>query len=205
MSTIGSSYQLHDFAESSPTLLKMVIIGDASVKKPYLSKGFTKEVGSITRTIGIEILHKDIEKNNKKYTLQLWNFTNTHTQFHEISSFWTGADICVLNYAVDNLDTFENVEKWRNLFLQQLNIQEAANFPFIVIGNKTDDPNFKRRVSAEKAEAWSQKRHIPYFEISANDNVNIQAIFDTAITNWELWDATIKVYDKDIELPTGFF
>lgn len=59
----------------------------------------------------------------------------------------------------------------------QASPRDPDNFPFVVIGNKSDMDS-KRKVSKSKAASWCKaKNQIPYFETSAKDAVNVEAAF----------------------------
>merc|ERR1719150_1253736 len=73
-------------------------------------------------------------------TLQLWD-TAGQERFQALSSpFYRGSQICLLVYDVNNLDSFEKLERWRDEFLDQASIPERLldSFPFFVVGNKID-------------------------------------------------------------------
>lgn len=76
-----------------------------------------------------------------------------------------------------NPKSFESLDSWRDEFLIQASPRDPDNFPFVVIGNKSDmEP--KRKVSKSKATGWCKsKNQIPYFETSAKDAVNVEAAF----------------------------
>jgi Ras-related protein Rab-7A len=83
----------------------------------------------------------------------------------------------VLVYDITSQKSFESLDSWRDEFLIQASPRDPENFPFVVIGNKSDmDP--KRKVSKSKATSWCKtKNQIPYFETSAKDAVNVEAAF----------------------------
>jgi hypothetical protein len=82
----------------------------------------------------------------------------------------------VLVYDITNLKTFENLESWRDEFLIQAGPRDPENFPFVVLGNKSDLEN--HQVTDRKAQTWcSSKGLIPNFETSAKDNKNVEQAF----------------------------
>ncbi|KAH6757875.1 RAB GTPase-like protein G3F, partial [Perilla frutescens var. hirtella] len=62
---------------------------------------------------------------------------------------------------------------------------DPENFPFVVIGNKTDvDGGNSRVVSEKKARAWcASKGNIPYFETSAKEGTNVEEAFQVIAKN----------------------
>ena len=72
--------------------------------------------------------------------------------------------------------SFENLDAWRDQFL--LEVGNEDDFPFVVIGNKTDLTG--RVVTQKQALEWCKsKGGIPYFETSAQDATNIDKAFAT--------------------------
>merc|ERR1712190_273614 len=72
---------------------------------------------------------------------------------------------------------FESLDSWRDEFLNQAGPRDPDNFPFVVLGNKSDMEN-KRKVSSARAQQWcSSKNNIPYHETSAANATNVEAAF----------------------------
>lgn len=120
------------------TLLKVVILGDGLVGKTCLMNRFVSNNFNQCgyHTIGVEFLNKDIEVNGEAYTLQIWD-TAGQERFRTLRTpFYRGSDICLLTYAVDDKNTFNNLSSWKSEFLLYAGIQEGSSFPFVVVGNK---------------------------------------------------------------------
>nr|XP_014347174.1 PREDICTED: ras-related protein Rab-7a-like [Latimeria chalumnae] len=90
-------------------------------------------------------------------------------------------DCCLLVYDVSTSKSFHGVELWRKEFLIQANIADADadNFPFVVIGNKTDLED--RQVSHKFAKEWCNSNHLVYYETSAKDSASVEAAFQVAV------------------------
>lgn len=70
--------------------------------------------------------------------MQIWD-TAGMERFHSLqSAFFRGADACVLVYDVTAPKTFDNLDEWKNEFLMQGNPPNPDEFPFFVLGNKSD-------------------------------------------------------------------
>ena len=80
--------------------------------------------------------------------------------------------------AVNNFRSFEHLDSWRNRFLTDGAPCDPGHFPFVVVGNKTDE---ERVVSTNNLRHWCRaKGDIPLFETSAKDPMNVEAVFQTA-------------------------
>ncbi|XP_066594921.1 ras-related protein Rab-9A-like [Prorops nasuta] len=174
------------------TLLKVVILGDGFVGKSCLMNRFVSNHfdEQSPHTIGVEFLNKDIKINGESYTLQIWD-TAGQERFKTLRTpFYRGSDICLLTYAVDNKESFKNLSHWRSEFLYYADVQESPMFPFIVVGNKVDVPEFQKEVSTEEAKAWCiENGDLLLVETSAKDATNVEEAFGAAIATWAKLEA----------------
>ena len=168
---------------SKPAFLKVVLLGDGGVGKSSLIQRFVsnKFDPSLFHTIGVEFLNKDLEVEGERYTLQIWD-TAGQERFKSLRTpFYRGSDCCLLTYAIDDPQSFQNVAMWKKEFLYYADVKDPDNFPFVVLGNKSDMVE-ERKVKAEEAGLWCQQsRGLPYFETSAKDAVNVDRAFVAAI------------------------
>lgn len=92
------------------------------------------------------------------------------------TTFYKGSECCFLVYDITSLVSFEALAKWRQEFLQKVG---AADFPFVVLGNKCDKEG--RKVSRERARAWATEIGAEFFETSARDTTGIEEAFMKSI------------------------
>ncbi|GMG99057.1 hypothetical protein Nepgr_000897 [Nepenthes gracilis] len=168
-------------------LLKVIILGNSGVGKTSLMNQFVnhKFTNQYKATIGADFLTKEIQIDDRLFTLQIWD-TAGQERFQSLGvAFYRGADCCILVYDVNVMKSFDNLNRWREEFLLQASPHEPENFPFVVLGNKVDvDGGNSRVVSAKKAKAWcASKGNIPYFETSAKDGTNVEAAFQCIARN----------------------
>ncbi|CAJ1933488.1 unnamed protein product [Sphenostylis stenocarpa] len=169
------------------TLLKVIILGDSGVGKTslmnqYVNKKFSNQYKA---TIGADFLTKEVQFEDRLFTLQIWD-TAGQERFQSLGvAFYRGADCCVLVYDVNSMKSFDNLNNWREEFLIQASPSDPENFPFVVIGNKIDiDGGNSRVVSEKKARAWcASKGNIPYFETSAKEGINVEEAFQCIAKN----------------------
>ncbi|CAL9165952.1 unnamed protein product [Musa hybrid cultivar] len=163
-------------------LLKVIILGDSGVGKTSLMNQYVNRKFSIQykATIGADFLTKEVQIDDRLFTLQIWD-TAGQERFQSLGvAFYRGADCCVLVYDVNVMKSFDNLNNWREEFLIQASPADPENFPFIVLGNKTDiDGGNSRVVSEKKAKHWcTSKGNIPYFETSAKEGINVESAFE---------------------------
>lgn len=168
---------------SKPSFLKVVLLGDGGVGKSSLIQRFVsnKFDPSLFHTIGVEFLNKDLDVDGEKYTLQIWD-TAGQERFKSLRTpFYRGSDCCLLTFALDDTQSFQNIAMWKKEFLYYADVKDPDNFPFVVLGNKSDLTG-DRKISEEDAKVWcNQNGKLPYFETSAKDAVNVDLAFAAAI------------------------
>ena len=95
-------------------LLKYIIIGDAAVGKSNLLLRFAQNDFKMEYqlTIGVEFGAKNIEINNKKYRLQIWD-TAGQENYRSITRAYYKNSVCaILVYDITNRDSFEHISSW---------------------------------------------------------------------------------------------
>ena len=184
------------------TLLKLIILGDSGVGKTslmnqYVNRKFSKQYKA---TIGADFLTKEVKVDDNLVTMQIWD-TAGQERFQSLGvAFYRGADCCVLVYDVNNEKSFQNLENWREEFLAQASPSDPENFPFIVLGNKTDQDGGQSRVVSEKKAlsfCAASGNACPHFETSAKEDSNVQEAFECAARNALKNDVEDEVYLPD--------
>ena len=190
------------FTKRQRTLLKLIILGDSGVGKTslmnqYVNRKFSKQYKA---TIGADFLTKEVKVDDNLVTMQIWD-TAGQERFQSLGvAFYRGADCCVLVYDVNNEKSFQNLENWREEFLAQASPSDPENFPFIVLGNKTDQDGGQSRVVSEKKAlsfCAASGNACPHFETSAKEDSNVQEAFECAARNALKNDVEDEVYLPD--------
>lgn len=52
--------------------------------------------------------------------------------------YYRGADACILVFDLTDTESFNDLEYWKNDFLDNNNPSRCDKFPFVLIGNKVD-------------------------------------------------------------------
>nr|RLV64097.1 hypothetical protein DV515_00017598 [Chloebia gouldiae]RLV64102.1 hypothetical protein DV515_00017596 [Chloebia gouldiae] len=135
--------------------LKIIIIGALGVGKTsllhqYVHKTFYEDYRT---TLGASILTKVLAVDSTPLKLQIWD-TGGQERFRSmVSTFYKGSDGCMLAFDVTDRESFEALDNWRDDFLE--------------------------KVPKETASAWCKEKDIPYFEVSAKNNINVAEAFET--------------------------
>ena len=94
------------------------------------------------------------------------------------SSFYRNSEACVLVFDLTEENSFKNLDIWRNEFLRMLNPPDEDEFPFILIGNKSDREK-DIIITKERINTYRKAHHnMVYFPTSAMDGTNLEEAFN---------------------------
>ena len=156
-------------------LLKYIIIGDAAVGKSNLLLRFAQNDFKMEYqlTIGVEFGAKNIEINNKKYRLQIWD-TAGQENYRSITRAYYKNSVCaILVYDITNRDSFEHISSW----IDDCLAQSPKTVFMVLVGNKSDLSE-KRRVTIEEGQQMAKNHNLLFFETSAKTGENVDKIFE---------------------------
>lgn len=86
-------------------------------------------------------------------------------------------------YAVDDEQSFYNLDIWKREFLYYADIKDPDAFPFVLLGNKCDLANHE--VKSEDIESWCRANgNMKHFSTSAKDSTNVELAFSSSVERW---------------------
>jgi len=168
---------------NNSVVLKIIILGDSGVGKStllcqYVNKRFNDRYKS---TVGADFLTKDIVIGDRPVTLQIWDTAGQERFMSVASTFYRGADCCVLVFDLTSADTLKNLDGWLKEFMKYSEVPEGTRFPFVLLGNKYDLSN-SRVIPKERIQAFCKATgNIPYFEVSAKEAHNLEQAFQNIV------------------------
>ena len=166
MSTPGINYDY---------LLKYIIIGDAAVGKSNLLLRFAQNdfKTEYQLTIGVEFGAKNLDINNKKFRLQIWD-TAGQENYRSITRAYYKNSVCaILVYDISNRETFEHISNW----IEDCTAQSPKTVFMILVGNKSDLSN-NRQVTFDEGKEMAKNNNMMFFETSAKTGENVDKIFE---------------------------
>jgi len=96
------------------------------------------------------------------------------------SAYFRGSDAILIVFDITSRQSFKNLRKWYDEFMKQsgISLENAANFPIVVVGNKADLMEF-RVVTKEEAVEFCESLgpSVKYFETSAKESIQIEETF----------------------------
>ena len=165
------NFQLFDEYDS---LIKVVMVGDASCGKSSLLNRFTDDEfrEQTIATIGVDFLIRTLKVNDKTVKLQMWD-TAGQERFRTITTaYYRGADAILLVFDVTLQSSFDNLPTW----LSEIREYCGAEADIILIGNKVDKTN-TRVISKKEAQRFANLLNVKYIETSAKEDINVENIF----------------------------
>ncbi|XP_014485479.1 PREDICTED: ras-related protein RABG3d-like [Dinoponera quadriceps] len=161
--------------------IKVLILGDRGVGKTLAARQF---MGNTCEIISQGILRKSVRVNDKLYELNVFD-TVSFEEFGEVPPEYKDVDKCLLMYSASDLSSFINLTYWISKFKKEANIKNADTFPFVVVGNKQDVPDYARLISRKEADDWCWNNNLCHPEISTKEEPTINRIFGVGMALYE--------------------
>jgi len=159
-------------------LFKIIVIGDSQVGKSSVILRFSDNSfnESYLSTIGVDFKIRTVSVNGRTIKLQLWD-TAGQERFRTItSSYYRGAHIIAIVFAVTDQNSFKNINYWIN----ECQNYASENVKKLLIGNKCDLVS-NREVTYEDAKNFANEHGITYKEVSAKSGTDVAEAFETIV------------------------
>ncbi|KAF1388330.1 hypothetical protein PFLUV_G00089080 [Perca fluviatilis] len=160
-------------------VFKVVLIGESGVGKSNLLSRFTKnEFNHDSRTtIGVEFSTRTVQLSGFTIKAQIWDTAGLERYRAITSAYYRGAVGALLVYDITKHLTYESVERW----LKELYDHADPHIVVMLVGNKTDLES-ERSVPNEEAKDYAEKNGLLYLETSALESTNVEAAFNTVLS-----------------------
>ena len=179
-------------------IFKIVLIGDSSVGKTnMLSRYISNEYDPNSQsTIGVELSTKTFTFDKDEVKVQIWDTAGQEKYRSITSSYYKGAQGCLLVYDITRKDTFDNIDKWFSELKSSTNNEINA----ILVGNKCDLSD-KREITIEEAQKKAKLFNVAFMETSALDGTNIEKAFYELVNN--VYQNNKKTFNQEIKVMLG--
>ena len=183
---------LNDDCQSFDLSFKIIVVGDSGVGKSCLtikaSRNYFEDYYS--PTVGFEFLTFNVKIQDQNIKLQIWDTCGQEVYKSLIHSFYRNASMAFIAYAIDNEESFNNIEEWLN----DIKTQSNPDIKIFMVGTKADLED-KRKITKERAEEFANEHKMNFFmETSAKTGFNVQNLFIHAAKI--LYEENLLVKDK---------
>lgn len=155
---------------------KVVVCGDIACGKTSTILRFTQQAFRRTYipTLGVNMTRKEVQINNKKIILVLWDIAGQMKFKLMRRGFYEGVRGILLLYDITRPDTFIDISSWYEDIKN--NIKRESEPITVLCGNKKDLDD-KRMVSMEDGKNLASELNIKFLETSALTGENIDQAF----------------------------
>lgn len=166
---------------SACAVYKVILLGESNVGKTslmvqYVNKKFAENYKA---TLGVDILSKTVALETTHLKLNIWDTCGQERFSSFMPQFYRDANACVFVFDLTARASLVQLHTWYQELFTACQVSDIAEFPMMLLGNKADLPA-QGAVSHEEIGAWCRAHHnMPYFEVSAKCNVNVDGAFRT--------------------------
>ena len=175
-------------------IAKIIILGDSEVGKSTCIGNYVGNCQNVYTTIGVnfECINKVYKKKKIKY--QIWDTAGQEKFRSIIRSYYRNSTGIILVFDITDKKSFDNITEYVACVHEECT--NSLIFPlFVLLGNKIDVNNYKRKVSFEEASDYAKSINAEYHEISAKTNTNLHHSIDKFLE---------KIFLKIDEMNTEF-
>ena len=157
-------------------IFKVLFLGNSNVGKSSLFLRFIDDIWNdpFVLTIGVEFKFKNLEIDQKKIKMQIWDHQGQERFKTLPAYYYRGVHGIFLVYDVTEKYSFNNLNTWLNEIEKYAN----KNVLKVLIGNKTDLED-KRVISYNQGKEFADMYGLKYVETSAKKNTNVREAFET--------------------------
>ena len=149
-------------------------VGKTTLVQRYVTGHFRE---STKMTIGADILIKELEINNWKVKLQIWDFGGEARFRFFLPPYARGAFAGIFMFDITRYNSLLDFDEWMKIFLKGASFG-GKQVPVLMVGGKLDLEN-RRTVSLEEASYFAQNRNVfKIMECSSKTGENVELIFE---------------------------
>ena len=166
---------------------KVCLYGDSEVGKTTLSRRFVSGnfETNIRKTLGVEVCVKYVTIDDKKVTIQIWDFGGEDNFKFLLPTYARGSSGGIFMYDLSNSNSLNNMETWFNTFFSGLAPTEKK-IPILIVGGKSDLTK-EANLNIGIMDILKEKYHIiDIVDCSSKTGENVDNILNT-LTNF-IWN-----------------
>ncbi len=170
---------------------QIALVGDRGVGKTQIIKQFTNVVldKAYTPTMSETVVDTYFTVYNKTFRICIYDLPGDIDDIAAYETIFKKVNVILVVYDITNEHSFNNCENWVETVRSMMTCNQAA---LILIGNKADSNDTLRVIASNNAEnraffqgygftAQDNKQLLYFFEVSANNHVEIEKLFEEII------------------------
>jgi hypothetical protein len=108
-------------------------------------------------------------------------------------------NVFVLHYKIDDRQSFETVQEYFDELSQAFERGKQSPPTFVLVANNSPDLEPERAITKEEGLKFSQKMNCPFFEISLENQTEIDTLFELLVEKVKLLEKKKKVETEETE------
>ena len=185
--------------------VKIILIGESGVGKTSIIRRyhFNKFEENIDPTFTPTFITKTIIRDNIIYRLNIWDTVGQEKYYSITKSSLQGADIVILVYSIDRIDSFKKLDYWN----QKIKDNFSDNVILSIVGNKCDlfENDDIQLVPDEDVEKYAKEKNAIFKLVSAKkDNKGINTFFEQLLDEYIKKCLILEKGEKNTSFKTKY-
>jgi len=175
--SIPITYSTHSEG-SYDAMFKIVLFGDIIEGREELANKFMTNLflTDTKMTIGVDFETKDVDIDQKKVRLQIWDLDSNKRFRILLPTYVQGSRGGLFLYNVNDEASLTNLDDWLSLIKKK--IKKTEGFPILVVGINTDEQDQKRIPVKEAIKIAKMKDIHGLIECSVKTGENVEKVFE---------------------------
>ena len=127
-----------------------------------VSQTYKPTIGADFHSKKLSLKANPTDEDHKTVTLQIWDTAGQERYQSLGSAFYRGAEACILVFDITSITSFRSVDTWRQNFLDKAMPKNPEEFPFFLLGNKSDLEPYRQVLPGEVNKWRSQHNDMSF-------------------------------------------
>lgn len=162
--------------------LKIVIIGDSNVGKTNIINAIIKKTfdEEYDPSHSAKFFESSVIIDTEEVAFRVWDTPGQREHKYFIQTICRNSHCCILVYDVTNIESFEHIREWIDIFNEENKSEYPSIIPFLLLGNKCDLDN--KEVDFSMASDFAKENgNMQFYEVSAKSGEYIEKLFQQLI------------------------
>ncbi|MFX0202280.1 MAG: Rab family GTPase [Candidatus Hodarchaeota archaeon] len=158
-------------------LFKIILVGSETANKTALIKRYAEPIfrETYSHKLAVDFATKVVNIGDQIVKLVIFDIGGRELLKSLHPYYYRGANGAIVCYNITSKASFEALDGWVNEIYHHVD-----EIPIILVGIIPDDI-YQRVVPRKQAEAYAQKKDLPYIEVSAKMEAGVNEMFSTLV------------------------